>query len=61
MTTRKTCTDCAHKNKCMDRSRNYVCAFGFEDKDKYKRGDQDNEENADQINIRGTGSGDWKQ
>lgn len=60
MTIRKTCTDCAHKNKCMDRSRNYVCAFGFEDKHK-QRGDQNNEENADQINIRGTGSGDWKQ
>ena len=30
-----TCTDCVHKNRCMERSRNYACT-GFKPKEDKK-------------------------
>lgn len=39
-----TCTDCVHKNRCWERSRNYPCTE-FKLKEKYEnqanRGDED--------------------
>ena len=59
-----TCTDCAYKNRCMDRSRNYCCtSFLPKEKEKKHESNEDHR-NTDELGrdqrsnqIRSIGSG----
>lgn len=51
----KTCKDCARKNRCMDRSRNYLCAHGFTEKEEVTEEHEGLENNEDQGEVSGQG------